>query len=551
MPANTLSTRASATSQAHTDSRRPHAAMAKIRKGLGHVLRQGPRGMAWLAYVFAISPWAHAAAAPLYELERRQVRARRRTRTAAELPLNVPFIGLHKPVRLAELCPRLEAEIAALRQPGEQIVLAEIDHDGAALPAYQHFWDAPQTTPDAFLPRERFAIRIVDCGGPVGVRKDYGDDIGGMINELETCVLLIGAGLPVPSILDVDFAQRATTFSYIPGLVVREHLARAGARIRDRDQKTSPRKMAPHERIAEGRRFIDLALTPSDVDEITRSLERIHRAGAVLEDIKYGNIVLERGSGRPFFIDFERAAPLAEFSRGAARYVRDRDRRKLRDQFGGDGLTAQELRRRRLPGGQVYAPVYLGHGVKWGQVWNPDIGIGRWRYLMAQHLPVPKGGRVLDLGANNGFNALQMLRAGARSATAVELDGKVIEQGQFLKRAYEWADNKDYDLTFVRGSHGALHELQLGRFDMVSAFCTLYYLGEQEMAAAVREIARMTDLLVLQCNTDGAIRRAYSDTFRKASLEFNMTLARENGFPRVQVIAPPGYSRPLIIARKA
>ncbi len=554
MRANTLSS-PSAAAVGTLKNRRPRTApWAKVRKGVGHLWRQGPSGWAWLGYVAAISPWAHLARAPFHEIERRLVRARRRARsTHSFAPLSLPLVGAHQPLRLSALCSNLEEEVADLRQPGAQIVLAAIDHDGFALPAFEHYWDAPRTTPEAFLPRRKFPIHVVDSEGLVGLRKSYGRDLGGMLNELEAATMLIRAGLPAPSILAVDIEGRTITFSYIPGLDVRETLARAGARLRDRDrsqERAGGRRRANRSRIEEGRQAVDRALSPSTVAEITSGVENIHRAGLSLEDVKYGNVILEQGSGRAYFVDFERAIPLREFSRGAQRYVRDRDMHKLVRQFGGDGLTARRLRQRRLPGRGVYAPAYFGDDVKWGQFWNPDIGVGRWRYLMARHLPIPKGGRILDLGANNGFNALEMLRAGAQSAIAVEIDPAAIEQGKFLKRVYEWADNSPYDLTYVQGSHGALDELQLGRFDMISAFCTLYYLGEAEMAQTVRTIASMTDLLVLQCNTDRAIHRARDETFRKASLEFTLTLARENGFPHLEVVAPRGYSRPLVIARR-
>jgi hypothetical protein len=84
---------------------------------------------------------------------------------------------------------------------------------------------------------------------------------------------------------------------------------------------------------------------------------------------------------------------------------------------------------------------------------------------------------------------------------------------------------------------------------MVSALCTLYYVGEQEMADTVRYLRTLTDLVVLQCNTDRLINRTDEATFRKASLEFAIQLMEQAGFPDRQVIAPPGYSRPLVIGR--
>jgi hypothetical protein len=55
--------------------------------------------------------------------------------------------------------------------------------------------------------------------------------------------------------------------------------------------------------------------------------------------------------------------------------------------------------------------------------------------------------------------------------------------------------------------------------------------------------------LVQQANTDRLIPRQNAETFEKASLEFAVEIAAKNGFPEVQVVAPNGYSRPLVIAK--
>jgi SAM-dependent methyltransferase len=197
----------------------------------------------------------------------------------------------------------------------------------------------------------------------------------------------------------------------------------------------------------------------------------------------------------------------------------------------------------------VYAPFYAGAGIRWGAIWNPDLGVQRWRHVLGPHVPVPRGGRVLDLGANNGFNALQMLRAGAAEAICVEIDPTAIEQGLFVKRIYEWADNVEYRFSYVRGSHGDVASMNLGRFDLITAFCTLYYLSADAMAKTVSDVARMTDTLVLQCNDERWIDRGDPATFVKAALAFNVDLVRNNGFPLVTVIERRGSSRPLVIAR--
>ena len=85
---------------------------------------------------------------------------------------------------------------------------------------------------------------------------------------------------------------------------------------------------------------------------------------------------------------------------------------------------------------------------------------------------------------------------------------------------------------------------------MVTAFCSLYYLPAAQIRHLVRHIRTMTDLFVVQCNTDRLIDRGGDEeVFRKASLPFALEMLEQAGFTNRQVIAPPGYSRPLVIAR--
>jgi SAM-dependent methyltransferase len=169
--------------------------------------------------------------------------------------------------------------------------------------------------------------------------------------------------------------------------------------------------------------------------------------------------------------------------------------------------------------------------------------------MLAKYVPVPHGGRILDLGANNGFNALQMLRAGAHEVIGVEIDPAAIEQGLFVKQLFEWADNTDYRFSYVQGSHAEAGSMNLGKFNLVTAFCTLYYLTPDAMARTVSDLSAVTDALVLQCNNERSIERDDPETFRKASLPFNVALVRNNGFPNVAVIQRPGSDRPLVIGR--
>lgn len=291
------------------------------------------------------------------------------------------------------------------------------------------------------------------------------------------------------------------------------------------------------------------------------ALQAIHRAGYVVGDVEREDVGLT-SAGTPVILDLSRAIPLGGLSRDVSIHLRDADRQRFNQLFGTGLLTAAQLRsmlspQARIPHdgvrgtfSEVYAPVVIRDDIRWGKIWNTDLGVGRWNFIMKEHLPIPRGGSVLDLGSNNGFNPLQMLRAGAASAVGVEIDPAAMEQAAFLKSAYEWLDNRQYDFRCIQGSQGDLPSFDLPRFDLVTAFCSLYYLPDAEIRQLVRYIRTMTNVLVLQCNTDRLIdRRGEEETFRKASVEYALEVLESAGFHDRRIVAPPGYSRPLVIAR--
>lgn len=531
--------------------------MMSLLKKLRQIRRLGFAGSAWVLYVLCIAPILHRGLVPLYELGR-QLALRSRYRNLGPrfdaLRARADLVKYHRSTRvrtLRDLCPELEAVVARRRAENKIIPLALIDRSGHGVPLFGSFWSDLVVPAVDFRPCYRHAVLIVDVGGYVGILKNFRNHKPDFVNELEVATALLAAGCNVPEILHVDFDRLEIVYSYIPGILLREALVRAGANFAARPKSRMVIWFRHLWRFhaKEGRPRIASVLNSEEIARLGAAFIEIHRAGYTLEDVKYGNIIIENGTNVPFFIDFERACSLKGLSRGLSTYMRDRDCTKLNAGTGADLLTAAGLRKlRKLPGGPIYAPVYLGHGIRWGAIWNPDVGVGRWRYIMEKQLPVPKGGRILDLGANNGYNALQMLRAGAREVVAVELSPGAIEQGLFLKRAYEWRDNAPYHLSYVHGSHGDLPSMALGRFDHVTAFCTLYYLPREQMSAAVRHIRSLSNVLVQQANTDRLIHRKDEDTFEKASLEFTKQLAAEGGFDKVRVVAPRGYSRPLVIS---
>jgi SAM-dependent methyltransferase len=534
--------------------------MASAFKRIRQLLSHDTRDLLWLGYVVGIAPWMHRAAVPVHLLLRWQVRRRRRHDFDHRMELLRARIarrplpqGSYR-VALAQLCPELDEICRPLRRPYGEIILADIDQDGFLRPRFERLWAAPCIDANGFVLRGRFELAVVDRDGWVGVRKDFRGSKHAFVNELEAALDLAAAGCHVPAVLGVDFERLSITFAYINGPVMREALAQAGAPMHDRDLRLSRAPFASRriqqKRRAAGRRLVDKVLDRETIARVGDGLLTIHRAGYTLEDVKYGNIIIEAMTSTPYFVDCELALPLRQVPRSTATYLRDRDSEKLNRLFGTNLLTAKRLRRMRSGiGANVYSPFYAGSGIWWGAIWNPDLGALRWRRILAEHLPIPHGGRVLDLGANNGFNALQMLRAGAKDVDGVEIDPAAIEQGLFVKRVFEWADNTEYRFSYIYGSHGDIGSMTLGRFDLVTAFCTLYYLSAAAMAKTVSDLASLTDILVLQCNNDRSIGRSDAETYTKASLPFNVELLRNHGFPNVTVIERRGSNRPLVIAR--
>lgn len=374
---------------------------------------------------------------------------------------------------------------------------------------------------------ERLRARFDGKASPdegAGVLIDLSADPGRFVQTLEALLDLGEAGCPVPPVTAVDWKARTIAIAPTKGVTMRERPAFGGL---------------------------------DDPARLEDCLIAIHEAGYVLGAIDEDSVLFTGTDRIPVVVGLGQAIPIAGLSRDMSVYLRDLDRCNFNRLFGTALVTASRLRAVRTPtvandrGGRLnlYAPVLLRNDISWGKIWNTDVGIGRWNFIMKDHLPIPPGGTVLDLGSNNGFNPLQMLRHGAAAAVGVEIDEGAIAQGKFLKRAFEWLDNRSYDFRYIQGSQADLAQWDLPRFDVVTALCSLYYLPESQIRELVHYLHTRTDVLVLQCNTDRLIDRSDPETYRKASVSFAVELLEAAGFAQHDIIAPPGYSRPLVIGR--
>lgn len=226
---------------------------------------------------------------------------------------------------------------------------------------------------------------------------------------------------------------------------------------------------------------------------------------------------------------------------------RDRDRVAFNQTFGASILTEESARRllsgvkATLPSGyRDYAPIDFGGGLTIGRFASTDSGTGRWAFFNDRIVaPLVKGRRVLDLGSNNGSLPLMMLRAGAQRVVGIEGDPAIAEFARLNARILAWRDLRDYDIEILTGDMRLWLTSNLGPIDVVTAFCSLYYLPEEDMARIIAKAAAHRATLVLQANEaiDNLPAKA-RDLYR---------LMADNGYANVHVHAYQGFARPLLV----
>jgi tRNA A-37 threonylcarbamoyl transferase component Bud32 len=229
---------------------------------------------------------------------------------------------------------------ADARQQSHKIELGEIDQDGFLLSKVGAIPNVPIVSRKQFLKRKRFDLRAVTTDGYVCIEKNYKGNKSSFVNEIEALYHLGRAGCSVPVIMDVNFDNLKLTFSYISGPVLREELAKRGAVVRDRDIEENPgltrsgRKKRVLNRIPEGRRVLHDVVDSQFIELIFAELKKIHKARFIWNDIKYGNIIIEQRSGRPYLIDFDWALRFEELGKNAFRILSRRDIEKFNKCFG-------------------------------------------------------------------------------------------------------------------------------------------------------------------------------------------------------------------------
>ena len=220
------------------------------------------------------------------------------------------------------------------REGGGEVLVAEVDRRGFLLFRAGTIPGATVVTEDQFVPRTRYGLQLIGRNGALGIRKSYRGDYWSFVNELRALHMLGMAKANVPSVMAVDFEGPSLTVSYICGTTLADHLASHGALFPNREIGEHLRYVRPSR--AEGLRIIEAArrvlhkvIDPRCVEDICAQLRIVHAAGVVWNDVKYGNIILEASSGRPFLIDFDNARHRMHLGDTLFEMLRRRDSLKL------------------------------------------------------------------------------------------------------------------------------------------------------------------------------------------------------------------------------
>ena len=138
--------------------------------------------------------------------------------------------------------------------------------------------ESPTISRDKFMDRSGCPVLLVDLNGRLGVRKEFRNR-GRFVQELEALLHLESSDCPVPRLMNVDWDKGSITITFVPGDVVRELLAEAGADIRDRDIDGSYTREVDRQRIRNGRELVPSVLSSRHIEDVAAGLDAIHAAG--------------------------------------------------------------------------------------------------------------------------------------------------------------------------------------------------------------------------------------------------------------------------------
>jgi hypothetical protein len=217
--------------------------------------------------------------------------------------------------------------------------LGEFDQDGYILPNLESINSIPIVEKEHFLPRKKFKIYLISRYGIVGVKKYYNGNIFRFINELKAYSRLLGKNINIPLIMDIDFELLSITSSFIQGPTVRESLYNIGAVFMDRDVEANPELRTSSDNNRWGIRTENKSASlyrvvdSQFVEDIFYQIKKIHDHDIYINDVKYGNIIIEIFSKKPYFIDFETSRDLSMFGPFVKKIIKEYENESFSNLF--------------------------------------------------------------------------------------------------------------------------------------------------------------------------------------------------------------------------
>jgi serine/threonine protein kinase len=283
------------------------------------------------------------------------------------------------------------------------------------------------------------------------------------------------------------------------------------------------------------------------VEALFQEIRKVHSAGFFWGDLKYSNILVEKISGRPYLLDFNLATEFKKLNKNFLRIIQDKDLEHFNFNFGTKFLTYNSIKekikiRKNLKMEKWGEPCYFGFGLRIGKIWDLNAGYGQWNFFLRHNLPSLTGKRILLLGANNGYTAIQFLRNGAQEIVGVENRAIFLKQGDFIKPIFEWVEKKDLNFKYIQTDTYELLNLNIGKFDLIFTSAEIFYQDREILGKLLKHFYEISDAVNVICD----ISRAQ----KEISLSDHLELLKNNGFPNIQMMKPPYCQCAMILCRK-
>ena len=196
----------------------------------------------------------------------------------------------------------------------------------------------------------------------------------------------------------------------------------------------------------------------------------------------------------------------------------------------------------------IYSNAYFFQGLGIGNPWSWGHGWGRWSYILGPNISsFIQGKKILDLGSNFGILPLYMLRSGAKKVKGYELGEIESSICPIYKEILEWRDDKSYEFEINNKNMTEVMSEENENYDLVTAFCSIYYLDENEIDELLKWTFDKIGMIVIESNEESAVENRQD----LAQIDFLEDKAKKIGFKIIHKSdRTEKYPRPLFIASK-